>query len=217
MKKNVLKIVILILIILLLLIVINIYRNYSILKKISKSNEELKNSLNNYYFKQVSNLNSEFPYGNYSISSFTDELFVKDNSLKHILYLNNKVQVIEWFDDNTKENISINEQDKTISTNSQNEKELNLVYKEQPNQIFITKDLVSKLLLSNIFTPFAVKDGCYVIKDSDWTYYINKDTCLIEKGIGNSYTFTYTLEKNVVTNDDIQKPDLSQYSDYKSI
>lgn len=198
MGKNLIKIIITIIVIIIIYIIINVTRNYIILNEISDTT--IKEQPKNYYFEESiisSNKDAE-------ITSKVEEYSFNGIYLAKT-YINNDLNTTIWYDSNTDEGISIDNQ-----TGTQNN-EINKSFIEDYKKPLLLdennkKDRIIQILTQTIFIPIISKDNNYIITNNDGTYYINKNTNLIEQIQSNDTTISYTLKTNIVKAEDVKSP-----------
>ncbi len=197
MKKKILTIIIIIIVILIALFLINLGRNYFILRKICDSNTDFKMTLNNYYYEE----NTEYAS---TLSPTQNILYAYNGTYLLKIYDDGNPYVTNWYNSSTDESVSFDENgsvDNDLTNLTEYYKNVLLNGFEDDNTV------ISSILSQNLFTPFSVKDNCYIINFNDSTVSINTNTCLIEKRVSGNTTKTYEIEKDSVTNEDVQKPD----------
>ncbi len=199
MKKKILIGIYIVLLILIILIAINLIRNYSILKGIQKANQDFVVNLNNYSFT------TKTPFVNNTI--VTTQILAKDNIYLETIYFGDELDLMVWFDKNTGETFSIND-DGYVSTS-----DIYTGFTSSYNEVLLDSysedNYFSKLMLSHIITPILTEDNHYIINCNGLSVKINKDTKLIDEYIlGDGTVVQYNLEKNTVTDDMIEKPDV---------
>ena len=196
MKKNILKIILIICILLVILLAINIIRNYTIVNEICESEENLKNSLNNYYYEETIN------YINEGTKTTKTEIYVLDGIYVDKNYIDGELEGIFFKDSNTGEVIKTNE-DLATDRNIEN------LYKNMLLTGTVSKNEVIKtILLDNIFTPIQKKENHYIIKFDNFTVYVDINTKLVDEWRSGDVTTTKKKKKDVVTIEDIQKPNV---------
>ena len=201
MKKKILLIILAILVILIALFLINLGRNYLILKKIYDSNTDFTSTLSNSYFEQTIDFSNEYmPTAQTILYSYNGTYLLKT-------YNDNVPYSVLWYDSNTDESIFFDESgydpNSTATTNLfTGSYQIVLL-----NSLGDDNTVISTILYQNLFTPLIAKNNCYVFKFNELTIYLNKETNLIEKIITDNATISYKVEKNIVTNEDVAKPD----------
>ncbi len=197
MKKKILIIIVIIIVILIALFLINLGRNYFILRKICDSNTDFKTTLNNYYYEE----NTEYAS---ALSPTQDILYAYNGIYLLKTYDDGNPYVTSWYDSSTNESVSFDETgliDNNLTNFAEYYKNVLLNGFEDDGTV------IGSILSQNLFTPFSVKDGCYVINFNDSTVSINTKTYLIEKKVSGDTTKTYKIEKDSVTSEDVPKPD----------
>lgn len=200
MKKKVIIGIFIILIILVILIAVNLIRNYSILKEIQESNQDFLADLNNYSFTE------KIPFGSENVNLVTEEVLMKDYTYLEKIYFDDTLHLTVWFDKNTGETISVDEEGNFSST------DINLdfvsTYEFAILDSYSEDNYFSKIMLSHIISPILLEDNCYVINHNNYNIKINKDTKLIEECCDENgkVIYQYKLEKNTVTDDMVAKP-----------
>lgn len=204
MKKKILLIILAILVILIALFLINLGRNYLILKTIYDSNTDFTSTLSNSYFEQTTDffndLNNYLPTIQTTLYSYNGIYLLKT-------YNDNVPYSVLWYDSNTDESIFFDESgydpNSTATTNLfTGSYQIVLL-----NSLGDDNTVISTILYQNLFTPLIAKNNCYVFKFNELTIYLNKETNLIEKIITDNATISYKVEKNIVTSEDVAKPD----------
>lgn len=184
------KIFLIIFIICCILLISFFIRNYMIINRIynlqEKELSKIENS-NNYLYEQKSTDN----IGNVYI-----QIYFKDGIYKSITYFKDELDNIDY-----------------LNTNEQFEQEeLNNLIEEiqMITCMFVRDNSTTKI---PIFQFIKSKDNQYIISipktktDTDYLY-INKDTGIIEKWITNDNSvFTFKITENVVTDENIKKPE----------
>lgn len=201
MKKKILLIILAILVILIALFLINLGRNYLILKTIYDSNTDFTSTLSNSYFEQTIDFSNEYmPTAQTILYSYNGTYLLKT-------YNDNVPYSVLWYDSNTDESIFFDESgydpNSTATTNLfTGSYQIVLL-----NSLGDDNTVISTILYQNLFTPLIAKNNCYAFKFNELTIYLNKETNLIEKIINDNATISYKVEKNIVTNEDVAKPD----------
>ena len=222
MKKKILLTILAILVILIALFLINLGRNYLILKKIYDSNTDFTSTLSNSYFEQTTDffndLNNYLPTIQTTLYSYNGIYLLKT-------YDDGISSSTLWYDSNTNESIFFDDNEalqdlydlNSDGSTSVDELGINLyntdtlftgVYSNLLLHNFGDENtVISTILYQNLFTPLIAKNNCYVFKFNELTIYLNKETNLIEKIINDNATISYKVEKNIVTSEDVAKPD----------
>lgn len=201
MKKKILLTILAILVILIALFLINLSRNYLILKTIYDSNTDFTSTLSNSYFEQTIDFSNEYmPTAQTILYSYNGTYLLKT-------YNDNVPYSALWYDSNTDESLFFDENgydpNSTATTNLfTGSYQIVLL-----NSLGDDNTVISTILYQNLFTPLIAKNNCYVFKFNELTIYLNKETNLIEKIITDNATISYKVEKNIVTNEDVAKPD----------
>ncbi len=201
MKKKILLTILAILVILIALFLINLGRNYLILKKIYDSNTDFTSTLSNSYFEQTIDFSTEYmPTAQTILYSYSGTYLLKT-------YNDDVPYSVLWYDSNTDESIFFDENgydpNSTATTNLfTGSYQIVLL-----NSLGDDNTVISTILYQNLFTPLIAKNNCYVFKFNELTIYLNKETNLIEKIITDNATISYNVEKNIVTSEDVAKPD----------
>ena len=196
MIKKILKIIIPIIILLLAIFSINFIRNYYILNQIAKQNETIENSINNYYFEQITKGERY---------SYKEKIYVYEGTYNIKDYIDEKLYKVIWFDTNSGKSVSIDDnnnlnQNINYSRFQREYKKILLIKQDSK------KETLHKLIISNLFRPIEEKEEYYIIKKDINTIYINKETGLIEKEESEKSTQTYTLEQNTTSENDVKSP-----------
>lgn len=201
MKKKILLTILAILVILIALFLINLSRNYLILKTIYDSNTDFTSTLSNSYFEQTIDFSNEYmPTAQTILYSYNGTYLLKT-------YNDNVPYSALWYDSNTDESLFFDENgydpNSTATTNLfTGSYQIVLL-----NSLGDDNTVISTILYQNLFTPLIAKNNCYVFKFNELTIYLNKETNLIEKIITDNATISYKVEKNIVTSEDVAKPD----------
>lgn len=201
MKKKILLTILAILVILIALFLINLSRNYLILKTIYDSNTDFTSTLSNSYFEQTIDFSNEYiPTAQTILYSYNGTYLLKT-------YNDNVPYSVLWYDSNTDESLFFDENgydpNSTATTNLfTGSYQIVLL-----NSLGDDNTVISTILYQNLFTPLIAKNNCYVFKFNELTIYLNKETNLIEKIITDNATISYKVEKNIVTSEDVAKPD----------
>ena len=201
MKKKILLTILAILVILIALFLINLGRNYLILKKIYDSNTDFTSTLSNSYFEQTIDFSTEYmPNAQTILYSYSGTYLLKT-------YNDDVPYSVLWYDSNTDESIFFDENgyapNSTATTNLfTGSYQIVLL-----NSLGDDNTVISTILYQNLFTPLIAKNNCYVFKFNELTIYLNKETNLIKKIITDNATISYKVEKNIVTSEDVAKPD----------
>lgn len=200
MKKKVIIGIFIILIILVILIAVNLIRNYSILKEIQESNQGFLADLNNYSFTE------KIPFGSENVNLVTEEVLMKDNIYLEKIYFDDTLHLTVWFDKNTGETISVDEEGNLSSTDINSD--FVSTYEFAILDSYSEENYFSKIMMSHIISPILLEDNCYVINHNNYEIKINKDTKLIEECCDENgkVIYQYELEKNTVTDDMVAKP-----------
>lgn len=195
---------------------INIVRKTIILTNYSNAIFKF-NNLNNYYYKEQRTYNEKGEEPIYSENGIY-EIYCKDGI--YLTKLNH--DVIRYENALNDENISINRVGNVAYVS-------NKVSTNKINNLYYGDNNIRKW--RNFLLAFQVKvdsdtfndKKCYVIKRNNTTLYIDKETCLPVKEItNNTYTSTKgksqfetitecSYSRNVVTDQDVTKPDLTGY------
>ena len=201
-SKKILKIVLIIIFILLIIGCIYIGRNTIILNKLSKAKEEMY-SHNNYSY----NMKATTPHGNVE-----EKYFYKDGKL--LIELNNGSITTNWYNEESKESITLSPSDMIAY----------IGYIDKiPSESF---DMTCSSILSNklksavrFFIGNKDIDGkkyytISLLKNKDFaTYYFNKKTGLLEIIKSGEITIKFdNFTVNELKDDDISRPDLSEYT-----
>ena len=219
MKKKILLTILAILVILIALFLINLGRNYLILKKIYDSNTDFTSTLSNSYFEQTIDFSNEYmPTAQTILYSYSGTYLLKT-------YNDNVPYSVLWYDSNTDESIFFDDNEalqdlydlNSDGSTSVDELGINLyntdtlftgVYSNLLLHNFGDENtVISTILYQNLFTPLIAKNNYYVFKFNELTIYLNKETNLIEKIITDNATISDKVEKNIVTREDVAKPD----------
>ena len=201
MKKKILLTILAILVILIALFLINLSRNYLILKTIYDSNTDFTSTLSNSYFEQTIDFSNEYmPTAQTILYSYNGTYLLKT-------YNDNVPYSALWYDSNTDESLFFDENgydpNSTATTNLfTGSYQIVLL-----NSLGDDNTVISTILYQNLFTPLIAKNNCYAFKFNELTIYLNKETNLIEKIITDNATISYKVEKNIVTSEDVAKPD----------
>lgn len=201
MKKKILLTILAILVILIALFLINLSRNYLILKTIYDSNTDFTSTLSNSYFEQTIDFSTEYmPNAQTILYSYSGTYLLKT-------YNDDVPYSVLWYDSNTDESLFFDENgydpNSTATTNLfTGSYQIVLL-----NSLGDDNTVISTILYQNLFTPLIAKNNCYVFKFNELTIYLNKETNLIEKIITDNATISYKVEKNIVTSEDVAKPD----------
>ena len=156
MKKNLLTILLTILIIVLLLFLGNLLRNFLILKGICNSNEEFKNSKQEYHFTSISqDLISE---------NTKQDIYFYNGIYFSTLYVNGEYYSSRWYDSNTKKGIS-KSADLEEEYNFDETSELsNYIENASYNDATLisnmpSNNVIAELLKHYLFKPITSRDG----------------------------------------------------------
>ena len=210
-KKKVLMIVGIIILLLLIIFIISVARKYIIINKLAKTKEEFFSSSNySYSFMPDSNKNVVCEY------------FYKDGKNMEIWKTDDNIDSIIWYDETTKEHISINAKTSTaIVSHSE-------TYEAFPDSVANTilssvlpdkaMDKIKIALTFSISTKEIDGEKCYVLQPFTGivsnTYYFDKENQTISKtlmGENNNVRFeNWTL--NQVTDENVARPDLTSYN-----
>lgn len=202
-KKKILKVIGIILVILLIILLIYCIRNIVIFNNLAKVQ-----NFNNYAytFKQ---------------QDVEIEIYCKDGITKEILKYTDGTSDIIWYNSNTKESLFISGQDKTVRVEISDSNPISLVCNT------IIESAISNNVWGRIYSALTTfinteeVDGvaCYVLKPwcgvTSNTYYFNKESKTLEQaiiGIDAPKTKFYNWKTNKVTDEDINRPDLSNYN-----
>lgn len=206
MKKNLLTILLTILIIVLLLFLGNLLRNFLILKGICNSNEEFKNSKQGYHFTSTS---QDLISGNSK-----QDIYFYNGIYFSTLYVNGKYDNSRWYDSNTKKGIS-KSADLEKEYNFDETSELsNYIENASYNDATLisnmpSNNVIAELLKHYLFKPITTKDGNYIIKYGNSTWYINTKTKFITKYTPDKdTTFEYTIDFDNISESDVSKDNL---------
>lgn len=195
MKKNkVLKIFILVLIIILCLFIIHIIRNYIILNKIIKKQNEFKDSKNYYFISEHYNNKTED-------GKMIVKHYYKDNKHK-IVYNDEKTKIVTttWYDENTHRYITkVNDEDESITKSDF------ILGNELPTYRYDLSFIVMRCFIS-----YENINGneCYkIFRPNNPIFYISKTDGMIMRTItSNNYIVDYkdyNLEQ--LKNEDVEK------------
>lgn len=214
--KKILKIIIPIIVVIVAIIAIVIGRRVIILRKYSKA---IADAENNYYMKVETNYKQEIN-GETHNYNYIEEIYYKDGIS---LYKYNNDEVVAYSNEDNNETINVNMVRKEAIT------EEYMKYMSLYNWYF-GSTYVS--FWPNVFLAFQVKiteteyNGieCYKIERSNKdTIYIDKETYLTVGKVIKSFSYRpeeemvfvdtneekYTIKPNIVTDEDIKKPDLT--------
>ena len=209
-KKKVLMIVGIIILLLLIIFIISVARKYIIINKLAKTKEEFLSS-SNYSYSFISD----------STGNVVCEYLYKDGRSMEIWKTNDNVDNIIWYDETTKEHISINAKTSTaIVSHSE-------TYEAFPDSVANTilssvlpdkaMDKMKIALTFSISTKEFDAEKCYVLQPFTGivsnTYYFNKENRTMSKtsmGENNNIRFE-NWALNQVTDDDVSRPDLNGY------
>lgn len=198
MKKKIFLVILVIFIIIVVLFLINLGRNFVILKNIFNSNNEFKNNLSdNYLFEEI------VEFSNGSFSTLQNTLYVCNGTYLLKTYYNNTPYTVHWYDSNTNELVSFDENGSTNNSFVGFTQYINHMFLNKLNNEDIT---ISTILCQNLFTPFTVENNCYIINVNNSTIYINKETCLIERILSGTTTLSFKLQENIVSDQNVTKP-----------
>ena len=209
-KKKVLIIIGIIILLLLIIFIISVTRKYIIINKLAETKEEFFSSSNySYSFVPDSNKNVVCEY------------FYKDGKSMEIWKTDDNIDSIIWYDETTKEHISINAKTSTaIVSHSE-------TYEAFPDSVANTilssvlpdkaMDKIKIALTFSISTKEIDGEKCYVLQPFTGivsnTYYFDKENQTISKtlmGENNNIRFeNWTL--NQVTDENVARPDLNGY------
>ena len=201
-KKNrkVLKAIGIIILILLLILLICFIRNYVIVSSLA----EIQSS-NNYYYKFTKD-NGSFDYS------------YKEGKSFEIFRVNDQIVSLDWYDKNTGERIYVEplSSKATISHIQNHESELvgSLLLETAISDNVsgrLNKAFCSVITTENIdgVECYKLQPWCGILSN---TFYFNKDSKLMEKAIiGNSDVIFSDWTINQLTDEDVAKPDLSNY------
>ena len=203
-KVKILVTVILVLIIILIIgIIANIIRNSLIMKKLYEGSNELKASINNYYYEKKAELSEgETRTIKYKIYNYEDKYLIKE------YYNDEGIVTTEWVDKSIPEYISIDEKTKE-STQEIKMQDFDKEYEEALFSSIIEKTGYGKILVDNILKPIKIEDNSYVINYDNITLYVNTNSGVISKVFyGDSNLLcTYKLKNNSVIEDEVIKPE----------
>lgn len=201
-KKNrkVLKIIGIIILILLLILLIYFIRNFVIVNSFA----EIQSS-NNYHYKFTKDDGSfEYSY--------------KDGKSVEIFRVNDQIASIDWYDKNTRERIYVEPLSSKATISHIQNHESGLV-----GSLLLETAISDNVSgrLNKAFCSFITTeniDGVECYKLQPWcgvlsnTFYFNKDSKLMEKAIiGNSDVNFSDWTINQLTDEDVARPDLSNY------
>ena len=201
-KKNrkFLKVVGIIILILLLILLIYFIRNYVIVSSLIEAKD-----ITNYSYTLVTN------------NGFSLDSYYKDSRYLSIIKTNGTPIGIEWYDDNTKESISINFENSTATVSNSGPAGFYNFAKSLSDQMLSNK--VRRTF--NTFITTEEVDGveCYrlqpIMGAIGSAYYYSKENKLLTsiQSIGEIKSFVNFInwEINTVTDEDVARPDLSNY------
>ncbi len=187
------KISIIIAIIFAIYIIVTLYK-YSVLTKIYERNMETRNITNRYYYSETDDQ--------------IDEFWQKDNLLKHHIKSKEKIgDMVTWEDTNTGEKyVFWNEPRKIYSEGGQvfiNE----TVFTESESK-FRLMEAANPLMF--VYPQKYEDKQCYHITMFEVTEIIEKETgILLYTNNGKNSTLHYSF--NTVTDEDVAKPDVTEY------
>ena len=209
-KKKVLMIIGIIILLLLIIFIISVTRKYIIINKLAETKEEFFSSSNySYSFVPDSNKNVVCEY------------FYKDRKSMEIWKTDDNIDSIIWYDETTKEHISINAKTSTaIVSHSE-------TYEAFPDSVANTilssvlpdkaMDKIKIALTFSISTKEIDGEKCYVLQPFTGivsnTYYFDKENQTISKtlmGENNNIRFE-NWALNQVTDENVNRPDLNGY------
>lgn len=195
--KKIRNIIIALIVIIFILIVGYVTYQYVLLINLYELKENNK-VFSNIYFKQISN-------------SQTIEYYGLDNIVKVSFKQNNDDgDILAWNDYENNEYYTLFNNDNTYNTKHSIEYDIP-IFNRSNNMSSIDKLLFAINPTKNISTLDYNGYECYKIEDNNYTVYIDKSTFIVvyEK-INNEETIT-NYEINSVTEDDVSKPDITNY------
>ncbi len=195
MKKNIILIIVVICAILIILLGANLIRNYTIISKICEAEEDVKNSLNNYYYEETTRYNTEE-------ETTKSEIYVLDGIYDWNFYIDENLEGTLYINSNTGEVIKSEE---TLNE----EFEIEELYQNMLLTSDVSKDdLIKLILLENIYKPLKKEENQYVINLDDFVVYVDAETNLVTKWTSENVTKTFAYEKDVVTAEDVEEPNV---------
>lgn len=173
----------------------------------------------NYYYKVEESSSNITNTSNDTNNVIKREYFIKDNFIKEILTMQNGGKSIYWEDSNTGELIMIYYSQKKIIVSNTNMGTLGISSEAKQNGIDLSNNMKYKFLgRTTINNRSTVVIKLYHELNKEY-YYIDEDTGIIikivYKGLFHSSADTKNIVFNKVTNNDILKPDLDDYSEYQ--
>lgn len=177
---------------------ISIVYKYNILLRVEEKNE-ISNSSTNYYYNSISD-------------DTIMEYFKKDNIVKiNLRKLNGDGDITLWKDNNTGEELCLWNTPKIYSEKAGS------VIDTMPTSIINTSDFVTRLSIS--VNPLAFigttkynNVSCYSFKFDNLYEIVEKETGLVLYSSDSSYIRNVKYNFNIVTDDDVKKPDISEYT-----
>lgn len=208
-NKRVLKILLIIIFILIIAFAIYLLRNFIILSKIQENQSMLLQSNNYSFVREVYKCDG---------SNEIMECFYKDGKNKLILaHTDTGISSIQWYDENTKEIISIEpDTNEALVTTSET-----VPWDFMPT--FEIDNMFKAIITSRISSGNINGIECYIVQNEGVIRYISKTDGTILKTIDkrmsikvNGEVYDYVVEYkdwkiNELTDEDLIKPDLSQY------
>lgn len=206
MKNKAIKIILIVLVIVILLALINIIRNYSIIKEIRDANIEFKENFSkvtNFSLLKETKSTGESGYMNVKIEIYYKDGIYLDKEEGNIN--DTKATVITWFDYNTQQGIKIhdNTEEEVESKDMDSSKGITLI---NTLDEITDKDVFETLFTRYLFKPIVVKEDCYIFSDDGTDTYVNKETKLVKKVIGENISETQEFKEGVVKDTDVEKP-----------
>lgn len=206
---KVLAIIAIIIVIIAVIVLINFIRNYVIINDIIEKESKFKD-LTNYSYV------SEYYSSNDENGKTVIEHYYKDGKTKMVVN-NNEDRITVWYDEETKENIFLNETTKEATVTSSPfwlGTEL-LYFNEEDNKIYFA-------LTSFITSEKIEGEECYTIQNSGIKASINKEDGTVAKSINgksivdgkeyDSITEYKNWQFDKLTDEDMARPDLTGYT-----